>query len=122
MGRCQQPEPGPPASFPSDCWLPPLPAEFSAGSHLLAGPLPLAPCAAPPRCSSGLAQGPAGDHLDDEQPAAAAAMDLGSLLGPIGNSWMGPLVSSATAQAAAAAGSQVVAPQKPFHMLFPVSG
>ena len=51
-------------------------------------------------------------------------MDLGSLLGPIGDSWMGPLAVPAggqTAPAMATHGMQVVAAQKPFHMLFPVS-
>ena len=105
----QQSEPDPPpASFSSDSWLPPMPADSFSGSLdcLLEGSLPMPTCVAceaPPACSSGLAQQPAGDQLDGEQAVTVAALDLGSLLGPMGDSWMGPLAISASAHAAPAA-------------------
>ena len=114
-----------PTSVSSDMWLPPMPADFGTG--LLDRPsegLHAVPhCEAAPMSSIAAQQVPGGDQLPPAEPAAPAALDLGSLLGPIGDSWMGPLAFSAPAEgapAAATSGTQVVATQKPFHMLFPI--
>ena len=117
--------PGMPTSLASDSWPPPMPADFGTGSPdgPLQGLLSLPPCEAPPVCSGAPQRQPDGDQLRLTDPAVPAALDLGSLLGPVGDSWMGPLAFSTPAEAAPAAatsGTQVVATQKPFHMLFPI--
>ncbi len=117
--------PSMPTSVSSDVWLPPMPTDFGTGSldRPVEGLPPLPPCEAAPMSSSAPQQVPSGDQLRFTEPAAPAALDLGSLLGPIGDSWMGPLAFSTSAEgapAAAPSGTQVVATQKPFHMLFPI--
>ena len=124
-GREHAELPSMPGSFGSDGWLPPMPADFGTGldDRPLEGLFSMPQCEAPPVCSGPSQQQPGGDQLRVPEPAAAAALDLGSLLGPIGDSWMAPLAFSGPAEAAPAAattGTQVVATQKPFHMLFPI--
>jgi len=114
-----------PTSVSSDIWLPPMPTDFGTGllDRPSEGPHPMPHCEAAPMTSSAPQPAPGGDQLPLTEPAAPAALDLGSLLGPIGDSWMGPLAFSTPAEgepAAATSGTQVVATQKPFHMLFPI--
>ena len=111
-------------SFPSESWVPPVPADFLPGS--LQGSLTTRINEAMPNqpCSQGLANQPAATKPSTDEPAIVAALDLGSLLGPIGDSWMGPFAAAPQAAPEAANVGPVpgmVAAQKPFHMLFPIT-
>ncbi len=123
----QAEQPGVPSSFPPNSWVPPMPADFFTGPF---GCLSLPSSEAMPGkvCSQGEASQPTATKPAIHDSAVVAPLDLGSLLGPVGDSWMGPVAAApqaASLQPLPVAGTMAAAPhmvvaQKPFHMLFPM--
>ena len=101
-------------------WVPPLPEDFLGGP--VDGLLAVPGCDTMPGqgCAQGVPPQPTTCQPGGDEPGMAAATDLGSLLGPAGDSWMGPLAAAPQPASLQPAAPHMFAAQKPFHMLFPV--